>query len=111
MRGRPTFSKIRQNIVEILNIMGRGYGYEVYQAYREIFPEATMRSIYTQLKRGVVLGEFEVESVTTEKGDYSWGAEAEKTYYKLGKNANPKGDKRVSNYLGERSLKLPEKAD
>lgn len=106
MRGRPSFSIIRQNIAEILNVMGKGYGYEIYQAYREIFPAATMRSIYTQLKRGVALGIFEVEAVSIEKGDYSWGAEAEKVYYRLGKVANPKGDERVNKYLGEKSLKL-----
>ncbi len=99
MRGRPTFSRIRQNIMEILNIMQRGYGYEIYQAYKEIFPEVTMRSIYTQLKKGVALGEFEVDCVAREKGDYSWGPEAEKVYYRLGRNASPKGSERVSRFL------------
>jgi hypothetical protein len=102
MRGRPVFSKIRQNIVELLHYMGRGYGYEVYQAYVDIFPKVTMRSVYYQLRKGVVLGELEIESVKVEKGDYSWGADAEKTYYKLGKNAKPKGEERIKQYLQQK---------
>ena len=101
MRGRPTFSRIRQNIVEILNVMRKGYGYEIYKVYKEVFPEATMRSIYTQLKKGVALGEFEVETIVNEKGDYSWGVLAEKVYYRLGKKASPKGDERVARLLGK----------
>ena len=114
MRGRPVFSKIRQNIVELLHHMGRGYGYEVYQAYVDLFPKVTMRSVYYQLRKGVDLGELEIESVKVEKGDYSWGADAEKTYYKLGKNAKPKGEQRISDYLERKknpapaSEKLPE---
>jgi len=108
MRGRPVFSRIRQNIVELLYFMGRGYGYEVYQAYVDIFPKVTMRSVYYQLRKGVDLGELEIESVKVEKGDYSWGADAEKTYYKLGKNAQPKGEQRIKEYLERK--KNPEPA-
>jgi hypothetical protein len=102
MRGRPVFSKIRQNIVELLYYMGKGYGYEVYQAYVDIFPKVTMRSVYYQLRKGVDLGELEIESVKVEKGDYSWGADAEKTYYRLGKDAKPKGEVRIKEYLERR---------
>ena len=31
-RGRPVKSLIRQNVVEILYIMGKGYGYDIYKA-------------------------------------------------------------------------------
>ena len=33
MRGRPVKSAIRQNIIEILNFIKRGYGYEIYKIY------------------------------------------------------------------------------
>ncbi len=98
-RGRPVQSKIRQDIVEILYFMKKGYGYEIYKVYREIFPAVTMRSIYYHLKKGVETGEFRVESVKSEKGDYSWGPSAEKVYYALGKNAKPAGDKRVEKWF------------
>lgn len=102
MRGRPVFSRIRQNIVELLYYMGKGYGYEIYRAYVDIFPKVTMRSVYYQLRKGVALSELEIESVKTEKGDYSWGPDAEKTYYMLGKNAKPKGEERIKSYLEQK---------
>jgi hypothetical protein len=51
------------------------------------------------LKKGVSLGEFKVQKVVSEKGDYSWGPEAEKVYYVLAQSAKPKGDSRVAKYL------------
>ena len=101
-RGRPVESKIRQNIVEILFYMKKGYGYEIYKAYREIFPAATMRVIYYHLKKGVETGEFKVDSIKSEKGHYSWGPQAEKVYYALGKNAKPKIEKRVEKYFSKK---------
>lgn len=98
-RGRPVFSQIRQNIVEILYFLEKGYGYDIYKVYRAVFPKITMRSVYYQLKKGVDLGEFEVESVDKVKGEYSWGSEADKKFYKLGPNAKPTGDKRIKEYL------------
>ena len=91
-RGRPNGSAIRQNIVEILASLGKAYGYEIYKRYCEIYPNATMRVIYYHLKKGVAIGEFEVESIRQEAGDYSWGGSAEKIYYRLGPQAKPKGD-------------------
>ncbi|RLE39119.1 hypothetical protein DRJ17_01860 [Candidatus Woesearchaeota archaeon] len=88
-RGRPVKSRIRQNIVEILYYLKEGYAYEIYKIYRSIFPKATMRSIYYNLRKGVSLGEFKISRIEREKGDYSWGPEAEKTYYSLGRNASP----------------------
>ena len=98
-RGRPVSSQIRQNIIEILYLLGKSYGYDIYKVYRAVFPKITMRSVYYQLRKGVELGEFKVERVSKEKGNYSWGSEAEKTYYKLGPNAKPRGDKRIREYL------------
>ena len=98
-KGRPIRSEIRQNVVEILNFIKKSYGYEIYKVYVKIFPKVTMRSIYYHLKKGLQLGEFQVDKVEKEKGDYSWGTEAEKIYYSLGPNAKPAGNDRVREYI------------
>ena len=98
-RGRPTQSSIRQNIVDILFFMKKGYGYDIYKAYCQIFPKPTMRVIYYHLKKGVSLGEFKVSEIKQEKGEYSWGPQAEKIYYSLGPNAKPSMDIRVKKYF------------
>jgi hypothetical protein len=98
-RGRPVKSAIRQNIVEILFFLGRGYGYDIYKIYIALFPKVTLRSIYYHLRKGLDIGEFEIETIEKEKGDYSWGEMAEKIYYKLGNNADPKGNTKVKEYL------------
>jgi hypothetical protein len=54
-----------------------------------------MRVIYYHLKKGTDLGEFKVNKVIRENGDFSWGNEAEKIYYSLGKEAQPSGSERV----------------
>ena len=100
-RGRPPKSEIRQRLVEILYYMGKGYGYDIYRVYCDLFPKVTMRSIYYHLKKGLATGEFEIDKIKKVKGDYSWGSEAEKIYYTLGKNANPKMLKRVHNYFNK----------
>ena len=102
-RGRPVKSQIRQNIIEILYFLGKGYGYDIYKVYREVFPKVTMRSIYYHLKKGVEIGEIQIKTVKAEKGDYSWGESAEKTYYSLGERAIPKMDNRVKDYLDTKS--------
>jgi hypothetical protein len=99
MRGRPTVSQIRQNIVEILYFMENSYGYDIYKIYRELFPKITLRSVYYHLKKGTAIGEFKIEKVKAEKGNYSWGNEVEKTYYALGPNAKPSCLKKVQEYL------------
>jgi hypothetical protein len=102
-KGRPIKSEIRQNIIEILHFMKQGYGYEIYKAYISIFPKVTMRSIYYHLKKGVDLNEFKVSKIEKEKGDYSWGPEAEKIYYSLGENARPLNNDKVSQFFKEKS--------
>lgn len=94
-KGRPVKSQIRQRIVEILFVMRKAYGYQVYRVYREVYPRATMRSIYYHLNKGLQTGEFLVYTVQKEKGEYSWGSEAEKIYYSLGPKAEPRGDERI----------------
>ncbi|MDP2749762.1 MAG: hypothetical protein Q8O89_02940 [Nanoarchaeota archaeon] len=101
-KGRPVKSQIRTNIVEILFFGKKMYGYDVYKTYVSIFPRVTMRAVYYNLRKGLNLGEFEIESIKMEKGDYSWGGQAEKTYYKLGLISRPAGDKRVQEYFESR---------
>ena len=85
--------------------MKSAYGYKIYKTYIEIFPAVTMRSIYYHLKKGLALKEFKISKVKSEKGNYSWGPEAEKTYYGLDINAKPRIDKRVKKYFEKRSSK------
>jgi len=99
MRGRPITSPIRQNIVEILNHVKEEYAYNIYKIYCELYPKVTMRSIYYHLRKGEQTKEFIISRIEQEKGDYSWGSNAEKIYYKLGPNANPKGDVRIKKLL------------
>jgi len=104
-RGRPLGSPIRQNIIEILYFMKSGYGYNIYKTYREIFPKVTMRVIYYHLNKGLNTNEFSIEKVEKEKGDYSWGGEAEKIYYKLGPNAKPSINPIVKEYFDKKKEK------
>ena len=98
-RGRPVKSQIRQNIIELLAVMHKGYGYEIHKVYKEVFPECTREVVYYHLKKGIALGEFAIDSVKQEHGSYSWGGTVEKTYYKLGHNAKPLGDQRVKDHF------------
>ncbi|MFH0978460.1 MAG: hypothetical protein V1837_04120 [Candidatus Woesearchaeota archaeon] len=102
-RGRPVYSEVRQNMVEILAALKKGCGYDIYRVYRNIYPKITLRLVYYHLKKGVVLGEFKVHTVVSEKGDYSWGPEAQKIYYSLGEKATPKGDPRVTKYIDRKT--------
>ena len=98
-RGRPIKSQVRDNIIEILYFKTPLCGYDIYKIYVDIFPKVTMRNIYYHLRKGESLKELEVAEVRKEKGNYSWGPEAEKIYYKLGPNAGPKADIRVKRYF------------
>jgi len=98
-RGRPTYSGIRQHMVDILYFLGRAYGYEIYKVHKALYPKVTLRVIYYHLKKGVALGEFKVENIERSKGEYSWGGEAEKIYYSLGSNARPKMDPKIKDYV------------
>ena len=102
-RGRPSGSFVRQNIVEILYCIGSAHGYNISKQYLRIFPPVTRRVIYYHLQKGLSLGEFDVDRIEREHGDFSWGSVAEKTYYKLGKHAKPRGDAHVAARLNELS--------
>jgi len=98
-RGRPVKSAIRQNIIELLFFLKEGYGYDIYRHYKEIFPSVSMRVIYYHLKKGTDLGEFRVNKIAKENGNFSWGNMAEKIYYSLGKEAQPVGNERVKELI------------
>lgn len=101
-RGRPVKSDIRQNIVNLLAFSGPAYGYDIYKHYIELFPRVTMRSIYYHLSKGLETKEVKVDKVQKEKGDYSWGSDAEKTYYTIGPKAQPRDEERVKKYFSEK---------
>ena len=98
-RGRPTKSQIRQNIIEILYYLKKGYGYAVARIYNEIFPPVHIRSIYYHLRKGVATGEIHLEEIKEEKGDFSWGTKVEKIYYTLGQEARVAGNNKVTEYF------------
>jgi len=98
-RGRPVGSNVRQNIIEILHFLGSAHGYHIYKVYKQSLPEITRRGVYYHRKKGTNLRELEVDEIKRTSGDYSWGSEAEKIYYKLGKNAKAKGNPRVKIFL------------
>ena len=100
-RGRPVKSDIRQNIIEILAVSGKAYGYLIHKWYNQIFPPCTRENIYYNLKKGVALGELKIEEIKQEKGEYSWGTIVEKKYYTLGTKAQPKGDSRVKEFFAK----------
>ncbi|MBW3020216.1 hypothetical protein KY334_02890 [Candidatus Woesearchaeota archaeon] len=100
---RPTKSAIRQNILKILSYSGKLHGYELYYHYLNIFGKVHMRSIYYNLKKGVILKEINLLDVKKEQGNYSWGSEAEKVYYTIGPEANVRESKRVKEYFEKQS--------
>ena len=102
MRGRPVKSDIRQQIIEILQYMKQGYGYEIHKVYCQIFPKCSREVVYYHLRKGVKLGEFEVQQVKEEKGNYSWGPTVTKTYYKLGGKAKVKGLPAVKEFFAKK---------
>ncbi len=99
MRGRPLGSQVRQNIIEILYFLKSAHGYKIYEIYKNIFPSVSIRNIYYHLNKGEEIGEFEVEKIKKEKGDYSWGSDAEKIYYKLGPKASPTNNEKARLFL------------
>ncbi|MBR9683348.1 hypothetical protein GOV03_02300 [Candidatus Woesearchaeota archaeon] len=98
-KGRPCQSEIRQNILEILYFLGKGYGYQISKVYNEIFTKVSQRSIYYHLRKGVDIEELELNKIEQEEGNFSWGRVVEKRYYSLGKNAKPRGELRVKEFL------------
>lgn len=100
-RGRPTQSPIREGIVEILYHLGKGYGYQIHKLYVSLYGQVTREVVYYHLRKGVELGEFEVEQVKQEPGEYSWGRTVEKIYYRLGPQAKPQMEKRAVEWFSK----------
>lgn len=98
-RGRPISSQIRQNIIEILFYLKKGYGYSIARIYNEIFPPVHIRSIYYHLRKGVATKEITLEEIKEEKGDFSWGNKVEKIYYTLGPESRVAGSNQVAEYF------------
>lgn len=98
-RGRPVRSEIRDNMIEILYFLGEAYGYQIYKVYKAVYPAVTLRSMYYHLKKGTELDLFEKVRVDKDEGDFSWGPSTHRIIYKLGPQAEPKGDQRVQEYL------------
>jgi hypothetical protein len=88
-RGRPTASAIRQNIVNVLAVLKRATGYDVTKKYWSVYPKCTQRVIYYHLQKGIDTGEFAIDAVSNETGEYSWGTTVQKVYYVLGPKAKP----------------------
>ena len=101
-RGRPVGSVVRQNIVELLSVVGKAYGYQLHKFYCEVFVPCTREVVYYHLKKGTLLGEFEVHEVKRVEGNFSWGSHAEKTYYKLGPQAALKGSASVKEWVNSK---------
>jgi hypothetical protein len=101
-RGRPVFSQVRQNIVEILYVIGNAYGYEIFKSYKALFAPITLRLVYYHLKKGVQIGEFKIKQIEKRKGDYSWGPETERIIYQLGSKASPKMNSKVRDYFNKK---------
>ena len=72
-RGRPTKSKVRDNIIVILVQKGPMYGYELFKEYKKRFGLINICSIYYNLKKGVSLDLFECKKTEEKEGNYSWG--------------------------------------
>ena len=105
-RGRPFSSPIRHNIVEILNVLNKAYGYQLHKIYVEIFGKCTREVIYYHLRTGAKLKEFELTEIKQERGDYSWGKTVEKLYYTLGPKAQAKGDEQVKKWFENKKIKF-----
>ena len=104
-RGRPPGSPVRNNIIEVLSQLGELHGYDICKHYARLFPAVSMRAIYYGLKGGVKKGYFKVAKVEKQQGSYSWGPEAQRTYYALGEAARPILNARVKKYFDDLKAK------
>jgi len=108
-KGRPTHSIIRQQIIELLHIMGEAYGYEIHRLHKAVFTPCTREVVYYHLKKGVSLGEIVIAKVVSEQGNFSWGPAVQKTYYAVGPSAKPNPDpqtiEKVKAILAQRKMK------
>lgn len=106
LRGRPTNSQIRKNLVDLLYFLRQGYGYQLYKKYLSVFDQkVNIRSIYYHLNKGVELGEFQVSTVEEVSGDYSWGDQVKRVVFSLGPNASPRNSPEILEKLKQGAAK------
>jgi len=111
-RGRPEYSLIRERIIDILYFNGPTHGYEIYKIYRELFGKVTARVIYYHLKKGLAQGIFKIAKIEKQKGEFSWGTEAERIYYELTERASPTANPLIRNFLeNKKQKKLDQKEE
>ncbi len=89
MKGRPPKSNIRKRIAAILQHLNASYGYDIYKNYKKVFGPVKMRTVYYNLRKGVMLNEFMINDIKREVGNYTWGNETERVYYSNGPYAEP----------------------
>ena len=80
-RGRLPGSAIRDNMVEILAVIGQIHGYDLYKHFRKVYGNASLRSIYYHLKKGTELGVFESKGIERIEGNFSWGSGVERKVF------------------------------
>jgi len=107
-RGRPTKSLIRDRMQQIVDALGKAYGYEVYKIYTKVFETVSIRSMYYHFKRGVELGEFVGAGQKQEKGPYTWGRESTHIYYSLGDAASHKANTELQKQVKELGFEVRE---
>jgi len=98
-RGRSLGSPIRDNLIDLLYVLGPSYGYVLYKNYKKIWGQVSIRSIYHHLSKGVELGLFEVSGIEKAEGNYSWGSGVQRTIYKLAKDVQPKNPEQIKKQL------------
>ncbi len=110
-RGRPAGSPVRKNVVELLAVIGELHGYDICKHYEKIFPTVSKRAIYYALQKGTKQGFFKVSKVESITGVYSWGPNAQRTYFCLGELAKPTGDTKVKKYAEQLPKKSQDSGD
>ena len=97
--GRPRKSVVRENLKKLLFHFGSLTAYQAHRHYVTLFAATSRRNIYYQLHAGVDMGLFEIDTVTDEVGEYSWGSSARKVYYSLHSSAIVTPDNRIQQYV------------
>ena len=72
---RACIFKHMNTIIALLEEANQLDGYSIYRTYRSIFPAVNIRSIYYHLKKGCSLGEFKVNRIEKEKGNFGFGGD------------------------------------
>lgn len=98
-KGRPPSSVVRQNIIDLLFVMGKAHGYEIAKHYNKIFAKVSQRLIYYHLRKGMDYGQIVIREVEKLDGDYSWGSQVERIVYELTKTAQPNVNVQIKKYF------------